>query len=294
LLKKVCLGGVAGNLICMRNLASMVLFGCCLAGGALPALAQCKGDADDQTITPSPSQPTVTDSPDPIAKGVAALEYGWQQDWIGGEARVRGSGVLFKMGLICNFEFRAFFTAWQSAVIPPQYPVDGIGDTWFTGQYRVHRQSAKVPALSIQYTFKQPTADSRKGLGSGQRDHIVAMSAGKDFEGFSFAFETKYILFGKADSEPFSRRQEYSLEASHDLVRHLSLTGEIYGDTRSSTGEPGIVSSLWALSYSPKPRVIFDSGMDFGVTHGAPSKRFFAGVSYALGDVYKALRHQRP
>src|SRR5580704_8328085 len=208
--------------------------------------------------------------------------------------RRRGSGVLFKMGLICNFEFRAFFTAWQSAVIPPQYPVDGIGDTWFTGQYRVHRQSAKAPAFSIQYTFKQPTADSRKGLGSGQRDHIVAMSAGKDFEGFSFAFETKYILFGKADSEPFSRRQEYSLEASHDLVRHLSLTGEIYGDTRSSTGEPGIVSSLWALSYSPKPRVIFDSGMDFGVTHGAPSKRFFAGVSYALGDVYKALRHQRP
>ncbi len=278
----------------MRNLAVMLVAGLFLAGISMPAFAQCKGDSDDSSIWPSPSQPTVTDSPDTIAKGVAALEYGWQQDWIGGEARVRGSGVLFKMGIVCNFEFRAYFTAWQSAVMPPQYPVDGIGDTWFTGQYRFHRQSAKVPAISIQYTFKQPTADSRTGLGSGQRDHILGISAGKDFEGFSLAFETKYILFGNADSEPFSRRQEYSLEASHALVRNVSLTGEFYGDTQMSTGEPGIVSSLWAFSYSPKARVVFDTGIDLGLTHGAPSKRFFAGVSYALGDVYKAFRHQRP
>jgi len=161
-----------------------------------------------------------------------------------------------------------------------------------TGQYRFHAQTRDLPALSIQYTLKQPTADSQNGLGSGQRDQIVAISAGKDFKQTSFNFETKYLLFGQSDNQAISRYQEYSLNATHGLVRHFSLTTEIYGDTLSSTHQPGLLSTLWSLSYSPNPRMVFDAGIDLGLTRGAPNKRVFAGVTYAIGDFYKALRHQ--
>jgi hypothetical protein len=277
----------------MLRLTKFLLICLCVAAASLPAFAQCKSGAEDQTVAASPSQPTITDSPDTIATGIAQLEYGWQRAWLGGGEQASGSGVLYKMGVFCNFEFRTYFTPWESASGPGQPGVSGIGDTWITGQYRFHRQTGNLPALAVHYTLKQPTADSRDGFGSGQRDHIIAMSAGKDFRGTSYNFETKYMLFGQPNHQVFTRYHEYSLNATHALIPHFALTGEIYADTRSSANDPGLVSNLWSMGYSPNPRLVFDAGMDFGLTHGAPNKRVFAGVTYALGDFYKSLRHQR-
>lgn len=229
--------------------------------------------------------------------GVGQIEYGWQQAMAGRGARDVAAGVLYKMGLFCNFEFRAYFTPWQSESAAGQSAVRGIGDTWLTGQYRIHSQSAYLPALALHYTLKEPTANSQNGLGSGQRDHIIAVSAGKDFEKTSFNFETKYVLFGQPANEslsPFSRHFEYSLNATHALARHLSLTAEFYAESRSNMGDPALASTLWSIGYSPNPRLVFDTGIDLGLTHGAPDRRVFAGITYALGDLYKSLRHPRP
>jgi hypothetical protein len=278
----------------MRTLTLTLLIGVCLAGISSPLSAQCKTGGEEPVVAASPSQPVVTDSPDTIGTGVGELEYGWQRAWLGAGADASGSGTMFKMGVFCNFEFRTYFTAWQSSSVAAGPAVEGIGDTWLTGQYRFHRQSRELPALAVHYTFKQPTADSQLGLGSGQRDQIVAISAGKDFRQTSFNFETKYIRLGQPGGEAASRYQEYSFNATRALMRNFSLTGEIYSDTRHSAGGPGLVSTLWSIGYSPNARLVFDTGIDVGLTHGAPDKRFFAGVSYALGDLYKPLRHHRP
>jgi hypothetical protein len=278
----------------MRTLTLTLLIAVCLAGISSPSFAQCKTGGEEPVVAASPSQPVVTDSPDTIGIGVGELEYGWQRAWLGGGADASSSGTMFKMGVSCNFEFRTYFTAWQSSTVAPTAAVEGIGDTWLTGQYRFHRQSRELPALAVHYTYKQPTADSQLGLGSGQRDQIVAISAGKDIGETSFNFETKYIRLGQPSGATASRYQEYSFNATHALVRNFALTGEIYSDTRHSAGGPALVSTLWSIGYSPNARLVFDSGIDVGLTHGAPDKRYFAGVSYALGDLYKPLRHHRP
>jgi hypothetical protein len=275
----------------MPRFITLLLIVLLASAASLPALAQCHSTGENQTVAASPSQPTITDSPDTIALGVGEVEYGWQRAWFGGGAQASSSGVLYKFGVFCNFEFRTYLTPWETASGPGQSAASGIGDTWMTGQYRVHAQTRNLPALSIQYTLKQPTADSHDGFGSGQRDHIIAISAGKDFKQTSFNFETKYVLFGQSGNQAISRYQEYSLNATHALIRHFSLTSEIYGDTRSSAHEPGLVSTLWSIGYSPNPRMVFDAGIDLGLTHGAPNKRVFAGVTYAIGDFYKGLRH---
>ncbi len=275
----------------MSNFSKMLLITILTAAASLPVFAQCHSSGENQTVAASPSQPTITDSPDTIAPGVGEAEYGWQRAWFGDGTRASSSGVLYKFGVFCNFEFRTYFTPWETASGPGQSAASGIGDTWMTGQYRFHPQTRNLPALSIQYTLKQPTANSQDGLGSGLRDQIIAISAGKDYKQTSFNFETKYMLFGQSDNQPISRYQEYSLNATHALIRHFSLTGEVYADTHSSTNNPGLVSTLWSIGYSPNARMVFDAGIDVGLTHGAPDKRVFAGVSYAIGDFYKALRH---
>ena len=278
----------------MRTFTLALLIGVCLAGIDSPAFAQCKSGGEEPVVAASPSQPVVTDSPDTIATGVGELEYGWQRAWLGGGgSSASASGTMFKMGVFRNFEFRTYFTAWQTSSVAAEPVVEGIGDTWLTGQYRFHRQSRELPALALHYTLKQPTADAQLGLGSGARDQIVAISAGKDYRQTSFNFETKYIRLGEPDHQTASRCEEYSFNATHNVIRNFALTGEIYSDTRHSAGGAGLVSTLWTIGFSPKPRLVFDTGIDVGLTHGAPDKRFFAGVSYALGDLYKPLRHHR-
>jgi hypothetical protein len=38
------------------------------------------------------------------------------------------------------------------------------------------------------------------------------------------------------------------------------------------------------------PRLVVDGGIDVGITHGAPQKRFFAGVTYSITNIYKDLK----
>ena len=278
----------------MFKLTKLFVLTLCLAAASHPVFAQCKAVEEDRPVAASPSQPTITDSPDTISPGVAQVEYGWQQALLRGGAKTAGSGVLYKMGVFCNLEFRVSFTPWLSDSTPGQSTVHGIGDTWITGQYRFHTQTPVIPAMSFEYSIKQPTADSAHALGSGQRDQLMGISAGKDFENTSFNFETKYVLLGQPAVSEISRHFENSLNATHALLRHFSLTAEIYSETRSSAGDAALASTLWSISYSPNARLVLDTGMDLGVTHGAPEKRIFAGVTYAFGNIYKSLTHPHP
>ena len=208
----------------MLKLTRFSLLTLILAAATLPAFGQCKSNRENPAIAASPSQPTITGSPLTIAPGVGEVEYGWQQAALGGGAKASASNTLYKLGLFCNFELRVSYTAWQSASAPGRTNVQGIGDTWISGQYNFQSETRYLPALAAFYTVKQPTGNRSNGLGSGQRDHLAALSAGKDFGETSFNFETKYAFFGQPGVAAFSRHLENSLNASHPLPRHLSIT----------------------------------------------------------------------
>jgi hypothetical protein len=199
---------------------------------------------------------------------------------------------MYKFGAFCNFEFRNYFGEWQSQSVPGQPSVSGIGDDWITGHYRFLRETTTLPSAAVHYTLKIPMASVRDGLGSGEKDHIVAVSAGKTIHHTSVNFETKWILLGQPQGGGFNRYEEYSANFTRSLTRHVALTGEVYGDTQSSPATPAFGSSLWSVGYSVNPRLVFDAGIDAGFTNGAPSKRFFAGVTYAVGDLYRSF-HSR-
>jgi hypothetical protein len=273
------------------HLRSMAIGSTLFLGSWGTARAQCPAESADRIIAASPTRPVITDGADVIQTGVVELESGWASGWPGGGVRQDSFGSLYKIGLFCNFEFRVSTNAFQGQTNPNGSGVSGMGDVWYSGQYRFVTQHKSVPSLAVIYAAKEPAASAAKGLGSGQMDHIVALAAGKPFGKTFASFEMKEILSGRQGTSGFDKNSEISLNLARPVSRRLGIIGELYGDTQKNAATPGFASNLWALQYSPNARLIFDAGVDIGITNGAPHKRVFAGVSYAVGDLYKSLRH---
>jgi hypothetical protein len=262
-----------------------------VAGTYSNVRAQCPSEVGDHPIVASPTRPATTDAADVIQTGVVELESGWASGWPGGGVRQDSFGSLYKMGLFCNFEFRASTNAFQGQTNPDGGSVSGMGDVWYSGQYRFVTQKKATPSISIIYAAKGPTASVTKGLGSGQMDQLVALAVGKPFGKTYWSFESKWIFSGRQDNSAIDKNAEISLNLVRPISRRFGIVGEVYGDTQKNSETPGFASTLWAVQYSVNARLILDSGIDIGITNGAPHKRVFAGVSYAVGDLYSALRH---
>jgi hypothetical protein len=85
-----------------------------------------------------------------------------------------------------------------------------------------------------------------------------------------------------------------TLSAAHKLRGPLGITSELYGFSRLNQDVPGYTSNLWALTFAATPRLVFDSGIDVGLTSGAPHKTIFAGFTYSIVDLNaKILRSER-
>jgi hypothetical protein len=242
-------------------------------------------------LAANPNRPTVANPADITQYGVLELEYGWDRTSLGAGARLTDLTGLLKFGLLCDIELR-----WNTTSILAQNSQaggqTGIGDNWFGPQVRFYRQTKHVPSLAISYAVKAPTASTQKGLGSGRVDHSITFLASKDIWGTHFDFNTTYFLIGRTPGSGFDSNYQFNLALSHPLKGRLAFTGEFYGNTELNAQNPGFASTLWALTFALKPRLVLDGGIDVGLTHGAPQKRFYVGLTYSIANLYEmAKRH---
>jgi hypothetical protein len=165
----------------MPSLRRLMAVTALVFAGTYSTRAQCPSEVGDHPIAASPTRPAITDSAEVIQTGVVELESGWASGWPGGGVRQDSFGNLYKMGLFCNFEFRASTNVFQGQTNPNGGRVSGVGDAWYSGQYRFVTQKKPTPSISIIYAAKEPTASVTKGLGSGRLDQLVALSVGKPF-----------------------------------------------------------------------------------------------------------------
>jgi hypothetical protein len=237
----------------------------------------------------NPNRPTVANPADITQYGVLEIEYGWDRTSFGAGERLGDLVGLLKFGLLCDVELRWLTT---SALIENRQAggQTGIGDNWFGPQVRFYRQTAHVPSLAFSYAVKAPTASTMKGLGSGRVDHQFTFLASKDIHSVHFDFNTAYFLIGRPGPSGFDSFWQINLSFSRTIHGSLGFTGEFYGDTELNAQNPAFASSLWAVTYNISPRLVVDGGIDVGLTHGAPQKRFFAGVTYSITNIYKDLK----
>jgi hypothetical protein len=273
----------------------LAIFVVCLAFST-PAVGQWMGKQTGcyaDAIAANPNRPTVANPADITQYGVLELEYGWDSVWPQEEDVHQTSlGGLLKFGLLCDIELR-----WTSTAFLSQTDATGthrsFGDNWIGLQIRFYKQTKRAPSLAFAYAVKIPSASTEGGLGTGRVDHAFTFLASKDIAHFHFDFNLTRFLIGRENGLGFDQNNQLNLAFSRTLHGGLQFTGEFYGDTRLNPRTPSFVSSLWALTYTIIPRLVIDGGFEAGLTSGGPHRHAFAGVTYAIGNLYPGWRRKR-
>jgi hypothetical protein len=282
----------------MRFASSIKTFSCfallafvCVTN-ARPLRAQCESRPGSDGVLAAPSRPNNANTADILQQGVTEFEYGYSRSLMGAGASQTDLPALLRFSPSCNLEVRMssdnFMSLHQNGET-----THGLGDSWFTAQYELFRQTGYLPSVALAYSVKFPIADSSTGLGSGKYDHNVTFLTNKSIGQTVFTFNAGYNLVGRPGLSGFNRNTYLAANFARPLYKNLGFTGELYGATRLGAQTAGYTGTLWALTYTINPRLVVDGGIDKGVNGSVPGMRVYFGVSYAIGEVYPALRHPR-
>lgn len=260
-----------------------VLLICC-AAASTGAWGQCVRGTEWE-IESRPNRPTVSTSAQTTECGVLEIEYGWTLQRPEAGTRESGLGGMMRFGLLPRLDLR-----WSAdgflALADSVGKRSGAGDDWVGAQYYFRSPSAISPALALNYAAKIPAATD--GIGSGYLDHRVTFIASKDLRGMSWNFNTAYILTGRDSG--FDRSWELAAGFSRPIRGHLGMAGDFYVDTEQNPDNPAFASTLWAVTYTVRPRLVLDAAIDTGLTHWAPQRRFMVGFTYAVADMNGMLQ----
>jgi hypothetical protein len=243
-------------------------------------------------IVAVPSRPTVSNATDTTHCGVVELEYGLQRQWPGAGANRDDLTGGLRMGLTRKLDFH-YASSTFLHLMNGDGDRTGFGDTFLSLKYRFLEQGTHRPALGLYYSTKVPTASVVEGLGSGEFDHALSLLASKDLHPVHFDFNFTPFFAGRPGRPGFDHNCGFALAAWAPLLPRLNVAVEGYGASSLNVDSPAFGSTTLAFSYALRPRVVLDTGLDVGVTAGAPRKRVFAGVTYAAGNVYSLFRKPR-
>ena len=231
---------------------------------------------DDEGIVANPNRPTVSNPADITQYGVLELEYGIQAD---------SSGKMFcgllKFAAAKNLELRLDSDTYQS---DSSLHESGFGDMDIGFQYRFLQQSKQRPSMSIALSSKIPTATD--SLGSGKWDHQILWLASKDIGAYHADLNLDFEFLGRSDASGYDNVVAPALAISHSFKRNYVIAGEISGTTRQNHEEPGTLSTLWAISYSVRPRFVIDSAVSFNLKGPGSNCTFLGGFTYSIADLY--------
>lgn len=238
------------------------------------------------------SRPTVTNATDPTQCGVLEVEYGLERQWPGGGANRDDLSGGLRIGLTHNLDLHWYSSAFVH-LMNGNGNRTGYGDNWLGLKYRIVKQTKKRPSFGVFYAAKIPSASAVLGLGSGQVDHSISFLASKDVPHVHFDFNVIALLAGRQAAYGFDHDTGFALASWVPVSKRLTLVVEPYGYTILNQRTPAFASAMGGFNYQVRPRLYFDSGMDVGVSPGAPRERVFVGVTYAVANLYSWMRPER-
>jgi hypothetical protein len=255
---------------------------------ALPAfLAMTCGNAllaQNPPIQVNPNRPSFASPALTTQFGVAELEWGVQQSYLHYESTAFTTPTLLKFGLEKDFELRIGGNGFTRLGYPQSPAVSGLADLTVGLQWCYLHGGFLGTDQAIQVTHKFATASERKGLGSGAADDTVVLLFSRDFAGNHFDINFLYSWLGRTPEEGGGRVQQPAgtISVSRAVSQTWSFGGELYGLGGTSL-MPRVGSTLWYVGYKPSSRLVLDTGVDIGLSHGAQRYSVFAGLTYGIG-----------
>src|SRR5207248_4891976 len=181
---------------------------------------------------------------------------------------------LLKFGLTSDFELRLGSNSFQHDAT---VHTTGIGDTTVGFKYRFIHQHGALPSLAIGYAAKLPTAT--RELGSGQVYHQLTGLLSKDLGEHHFDVNLNLNWFGRARGAGDAFDVLPTLSWAHPLgerLKKFQIEAEIWGESSPVPSQSASLSTLYALAYTVKPRLVLDAGATFGLMGPVPTATFLA------------------
>jgi len=152
------------------------------------------------------------------------------------------------------------------------------GEIFLGAQGVLYRGEGAKPTLAVSY-FHRAYDGGAPEFDYGSPVNSLLVLASADVHGFHYDANA---FFTEMEQGPVRRAQfGQSLTISHPLFKKLSLSGEIWHFTQPFL-RGNAVGNLWAVSYAARKTLVFDVGLNRGLTATSTRWEVFAGFTYLL------------
>lgn len=290
---------------------SIMLPGTALAQKPAPLPAMLSSKTTSASVPQSesavnPGRPTVTDVANLTVPGYLEMESGL--NYVKGGA---GLGYQFSQAFLLKLtdrpgrtEFRLSTngyvvqkttggTAAVTTVTPDGSTVvaantnsfaQGFSDTTFGVQHLFVAQTSKTYNLAARLEYKLPTGGSR--IGTGRSDYNLLLLASKDYtEKFHADYNLGQALLGRSDQSGYAKQLFASAAFSYQVPHGFTAQTELYGFSGNALNGTNIVNG-YGFTYTPRPSVVYDGYIGFGLTRSAPKYTITIGRTFFLGKLF--------
>jgi hypothetical protein len=240
--------------------------------------------AQPAPIEVNPGRPTFATPARTTQLGVAELEFGVQDSFLRNETTAFTSPTLLKLGLARDFDLRISTDGLVHQIDPHGSYASGLTDIALGAQWCFSHRGPLASDVAVQVTRTFPSASARRGIGTGAADTTAALFFSRDLGPNHVDINFLYTWVGlpRASGGGTAHQPAWALSVSHNLKAGWACGGELYGIGATPLGDR-VVSTLWYVAYEPMPRLVFDSAIDVGLTHGTPRYSLLAGLTYGIG-----------
>jgi cobalt/nickel transport protein len=155
---------------------------------------------------------------------------------------------------------------------------NGIADTELKLKYRWIDEKDWRPAFAMTGILKFPTASESRGLGSGQTDFGINAILTKNLSKILVLhLNLGYTFIGE---DHVNNELNYSMAAQFILTEKWALVGEVVG-VNNLNGRHGDdpFSGLIGTYYLITDKIIWDAGLEIGMSKAAPDFRLTTGLT---------------
>lgn len=157
----------------------------------------------------------------------------------------------------------------------------GIGDLILRGRYYLVDERQWVPTIAVTGRIKIPTADSERGLGTGEFDEGVGVEVSKKLTGQWLGFiDVGYTVIGDPEGVNLRNQWYYDLGVGYNVTKNF-LVSMYYEEYRAVIG--GLSNPrdlLFALNYKATSALRFNASILVGLSSGAPDYGLTGGINW--------------
>ncbi|MCK5578154.1 MAG: transporter [Planctomycetes bacterium] len=227
-----------------------------------------------------PCRPLVTEDTGTTEPGKFSLELSLEgADWENDDREYVFCGVL-NYGLGEKIDV-GLELPWQYLNPDEGDDESGLGDIVLRMKYLLAKESESWPAFLIKPTFKVPSGDDDKGLGSGKSDIGLLLVVEKSFDKLTGYFNAGYNILDLPKKKKWrDNTRFFGLGFQRPINERYALLFEVTHEANfNSDRDDDSLDMTVGMFYCPNEKVTWDFALGFGLSDASPDHRFAGGAS---------------